>query len=448
MIMLTHLKFGVLFLALGVLLSCDLVSSQWTKRLNHRDVSRRQITVTQPNLCDSGIQYSGYVEVSSNKHLFFWFFESRGNPAQDPLVLWLNGGPGCSSINSLYYEVGPCTVNEGGNGTTRNPNSWTNSASMIFLDQPTNSGYSYGPNVTTTTAAEDDVYAFLQTFFDKFPQYSKLKFHIAGESYGGHYVPVLASNIKTKNSNINLESILIANGLVNPLIQFKSLPDIACNNPPYQPVLDNATCAQMTADFPKCASATQTCYNTKSPQDCINAFSICFSTMIDPLTNAGFDELDIRKKCSNSDCFPGFPDIEKYSNSSAVKTALGVDPLFDFELCNRGINDTFVYSGDCYIPPLLENNVRVLVYAGDADYLCSWLGNDAWTKELDWSGKAGFNNASFTQWITNNGTYAGDVRTFGGLTFLKVFNAAHMVAHDQPEASLDFFSKWILNKPL
>ncbi|CAG8755592.1 33220_t:CDS:2, partial [Racocetra persica] len=319
---------------------------------------------------------------------------------------------------------------------------------------PTNAGYSYGDVVSTTSAAEDDVFTFLEIFFQNFPQYAKLKFHIAGESYGGHYLPVLASKIKNSNANINLESILIGNGLIDPLVQFKSFPDIACNNPPYEPVLDNATCTQMRENFPICANSTQACYDSKSSEDCTNAFSQCFSTMIDPLTSAGINYLDIRQHCSGIACYPTFLDIFAYSNSTNVKTELGVDPSFSFQLCNTAVNSTFVNSGDWmlpfdgYIPSLLENNIRVLVYAGDADYLCNWLGNDAWTKALNWTGAASFNNANITQWITATGTYSGDVRTSNGLTFLKIFNAAHMAVHDQPAASLDFFNKWISNKPL
>ncbi|CAG8807836.1 15857_t:CDS:2, partial [Racocetra persica] len=88
MIILTHLKSGAIFLSLGVLLLCDLTSSQWTKRLNRRDIPESHIKFNKPRICDSVKQYSGYVDVSSTKHLFFWFFESRSNPDKDPLVLW------------------------------------------------------------------------------------------------------------------------------------------------------------------------------------------------------------------------------------------------------------------------------------------------------------------------------------------------------------------------
>lgn len=111
-------------------------SVEWNV-FSHEDFPRYKLrTKTGSKLCDPSVkQITGYLDVDDDKHFFFWFFESRSKPATDPLVLWLNGGPGCSSLTGLLMELGPCRVNPSGEGTTLNQYSWNSNANIIFLDQ-------------------------------------------------------------------------------------------------------------------------------------------------------------------------------------------------------------------------------------------------------------------------------------------------------------------------
>jgi cathepsin A (carboxypeptidase C) len=81
-----------------------------------------------------------------------------------------------------------------------------------------------------------------------------------------------------------------------------------------------------------------------------------------------------------------------------------------------------------YVAPLLEDGIKVLIYAGDADYICNWIGNKAWTMELEWSGKDKFNKAKDITWTSHKtGVAAGEWRMAGNLAFLRVYEAGHMV---------------------
>lgn len=172
--------------------------------------------------------YTGYLN-SGSKHFYFAYFESRSDPKVDPLVLWLNGGPGCSSMTGLLMELGPCIVNEDGESARENPHSWINAASVFFLDQPIGVGFSYSTNDSYhggeggTFAASEDIYAFMKLWYKAFPEAKSLPFSIAGESYGGHYIPVFAEHINAMNEvsglddQIPLESVLIGNGIFSDL---------------------------------------------------------------------------------------------------------------------------------------------------------------------------------------------------------------------------------------
>jgi cathepsin A (carboxypeptidase C) len=139
-------------------------------------------------LCDArSKQYTGWLDVGS-KHIFFWYFESQDKPSEDPLLLWLTGGPGVSGMIGLAQELGPCVINEFGNGTVYNEYGWSKNANIIFVDQPAGVGFSYVdegmPLPATSFTAAENMHNFLQLFTsDVFPGLYERDFHITGESY-------------------------------------------------------------------------------------------------------------------------------------------------------------------------------------------------------------------------------------------------------------------------
>lgn len=183
----------------------------------------------QPGLPDTPNfeTYAGYLPIpnSLGKELFYVMVLSQNNPATDPLVLWLNGGPGCSSMDGFLYENGPYVFDyRGGTTLGRNKYSWNTNATMVYIDSPAGVGFSVlGVESNNKTGdlqtAHDTLQALIQ-LFKKFPEFKDHEFYISGESYGGIYVPTLAYNILLHNAYtsgtwINLKGIAVGNGVTD-----------------------------------------------------------------------------------------------------------------------------------------------------------------------------------------------------------------------------------------
>lgn len=115
-----------------------------------------------------------------NKSFHYMFFESQNKPKFDPLLLWLNGGPGCSSMLGAWTENGPFSFKENSTELYLNPYSWNRNASVLYIESPGGVGYSTGPvNSSDASVAEDNLEALL-SFFIKFPEMMLKDFYIAG----------------------------------------------------------------------------------------------------------------------------------------------------------------------------------------------------------------------------------------------------------------------------
>ncbi|KAG9091394.1 hypothetical protein FS749_016584 [Ceratobasidium sp. UAMH 11750] len=443
---------------------------------SHASFPSHQLRLKSPKLCDPTVnQHSGYLDVSDEKHIFFWFFEARNNPSTAPVVIWLNGGPGCSSTTGLFFALGPCSIRDGGNSTTWNEYSWNTNANMIFIGQPAGVGYSYnsGPIIDNSFIAADDMWAFLQLFYRRFPQYQG-ELHVAGESYSGTYVPHIASAIHKRNKalakelvtghqHINLTSILLGNGLTDPYHQFGTLYEWYCNGK--WKVLDKngPECARLKRAARVCQQMLKICEDFDSSLTCGPAGAFCFEEVFGSAISAKLNPYDARLKCdlenNSEECYHEIPWISTYLNTPHVKQELGIPSENSFTSCNYDMHAKFVESGDAgrsssvLLPELIEDGLRLLVYAGDADLLCPGMSQIPWMENLKTTLQQQFINSPTLPLRKHNRT-AGTTRSVGEkgeagqIALVEIYDAGHMAPHDRPDVSLDMFNRWIENKPL
>ncbi|KAK7404787.1 hypothetical protein VNO78_05746 [Psophocarpus tetragonolobus] len=328
---------------------------------------------------------------------------SKAANKDDPVVIWLSGGPGCGSEIALFYENGPFHITN--NLTlTWNDYGWDQASNILFIDQPTGTGFSYSSDASDIRHDEEsisiDLYDFLQEFFKAHPQLVKNDFYITGESYSGHYIPALASRVNQGNKrkegiHINLKGFAIGDGLTNSLIQYRAYPDFAFRN--------------------------------------------------GLIKKANYDYYDIRKKCEGNLCYD-FNNLETLLNLKTVKSALGVANELKYVSCSTTVYDAMLQDWmrnfDVGIPALLEDGIKLLVYVGEKDLICNWLGNLRWVQAMKWSGQKAFVKSPTLKFMVD-GAEAGSLNSYGPLTFLKVHEAGHLVPMDQPKAALQMLKSWM-----
>ncbi|GMT02878.1 hypothetical protein PENTCL1PPCAC_25052, partial [Pristionchus entomophagus] len=183
------------------------------------------------------MQFSGYLQASEGNKLFYWFVESQNKDPFTPVVLWLNGGPGCSSLIGMMQENGPFRVNPDQRTLWENVYSWNKAAHVLYIDSPRRVGFSY-QNLTENDDEEwdddktaSDAYLAIEDFFTIFPDFKKHAFYTSGESYCGVYVPLitayLVNEINAKNSTIKLAGMMIGNGELSFVQDVRSTPSFA-----------------------------------------------------------------------------------------------------------------------------------------------------------------------------------------------------------------------------
>ncbi|KAJ0976942.1 hypothetical protein J5N97_012416 [Dioscorea zingiberensis] len=413
-------------------------------------------------------QYAGYVDVDvkAGRSLFYYFVEAQGDAHLKPLTLWLNGGPGCSSMGGgAFTELGPFFPTGDGQGLRINNKSWNKVSNLLFVESPAGVGWSYS-NTTSDYTRDDqstahDMYTFMLRWFDKFPQYKTRDLFLTGESYAGHYIPQLANVLLRHNKlstrfKFNIKGVAIGNpllnldrdvgatfeffwshGMISDEIGLAIMKE--CDFKDYVPGGNN----NMSKS---CNDATQAAYTVVG--DYINEYDVI---------------LDV--------CYPSIVEQELRLKKLATKISLGVDVCMSFErhyyfnlpevqhaLHANRTNLTYEWSmcsgilnysdtdSSINILPILKNivahKIPVWVFSGDQDSVVPLLGSRTLVRELAHELKFGI-TVPYSVWFYK-GQVGGWVTEYGNLlTFATVRGASHMVPYAQPGRALQLFTSFI-----
>ncbi|CAL8102231.1 unnamed protein product [Prunus armeniaca] len=352
-------------------------------------------------------QYAGYVTVDpkAGRALFYYFVESPHNSSTKPLVLWLNGGPGCSSLGyGAMEELGPFRVSSDNRTLYRNDYAWNKVANVIFLESPAGVGFSYSNTSSDYESLGDkqtakDSYTFLVNWLERFPQYKTRDFFIAGESYAGHYVPELAHTILSQNKITNQTKIINLKGIAigNPWVDdhdgdmgqiHKHCADFASDKPS-----DTCLKYQLRSDR-ECGEYNVDIYNIYAP--------LCRISESKSVSTGSVHHFD---PCSSNY-------VEAYLNLVQVQSALHVKAT-NWSACgNIGWTDS---------PVSVLPTIKQLTASG----ISFWIYRTSWRP-----------------WYSND-EVGGYVIGYKGLTFATVRGAGHMVPSYQPQRALTLISSFL-----
>lgn len=393
--------------------------------------------------------YAAFFTVNKqfNSNMFFWYFPAEKNPETAPVVLWLQGGPGASSLYGLFAENGPFYVKLN-RGLKMRQYYWSQFLNVIYIDNPVGTGYSFTDNDSGYAKDENDVsenlYKALIQFFKLFPKLQNNDFFIAGESYAGKYVPSLAlaihNNNKQSAQKINLKGISIGNGLCDPEYQ------MAYSDYLYQigliDTIGKRIFEQKQADI----------ISKIKQKDYIKAFEGFDSLLngdLTPYKSTFYNQTGYSfyfNFLHFKDDSP-YGDMGNYVQKDIMRRSMHVGNLtfHTDQKVEQYLKNDVMQSVKPIIAQLVEN-YRVLIYNGQLDIIVPYPLTVNFLQSMQWSGAIQYKTAPRKQWWVGS-DLAGYSKSVKNLVEVVVRNAGHMVPGDQPKWALDLITRFTFNKP-
>ncbi|KAK4488728.1 hypothetical protein RD792_004508 [Penstemon davidsonii] len=410
--------------------------------------------------------FSGYVSVDDKKErsLFYYFVEAEFDPASKPLVLWLNGGPGCSSLGvGAFSENGPFRPS-GNNVLVRNEYSWNREANMLYLESPIGVGFSYSANSSSYEGVNDKITAwdnlvFLKNWFLKFPQYKDRSLYITGESYAGHYIPQLAELLLQFNKKEKLFNLKGIAAILEFATDFNSRAEFfwshglisdttygvftsACNYSRYvseyyrsslSPICSRVM-SLVTTETSKfvdkydvtldvCISSVMSQSKVLNPQQVSETIDVC----VEDETVNYLNRKDVQKAL--------------HARLIGVNRWLVCSNILDYELLDVEIPTINV------VGRIIKEGIPVLVYSGDQDSVIPLTGSRKLVHRLAQELKL-TTTTSYRVWFAGM-QVGGWTQVYGNiLSFATIRGASHEAPFSQPERSLVLFKAFLEGRPL
>ncbi|KAK3412257.1 hypothetical protein EUGRSUZ_I01042 [Eucalyptus grandis] len=426
---------------------------------------------------------TGYVGVGELEEvqLFYYFIESERSPKDDPLLLWLTGGPGCSSLSGLIYEIGPMQFDFSSSSGTKpilkyNPYSWTKIANIIFLDAPVGTGFSYATTPTayniSDTSSAAQTYEFLRKWLVSYPSFLANPLYVSGDSYSGVVIPIVVKNIQDGiEAGRQPQMNLVGYTLGNPVTCEKK--DKSFRIPQANKMalvsdeLYETTKTDCNGDFQNVDPTNGACLTD------LEMVSLClekifFLQILEPscsLISPNHTRLKWSRSILEEDTVNVVSMLQQskpwcrsynyiysyiWANDEKVREALGVreGTTQEWTRCSSTLSYTKdVLDAVVYHEYLSEKTLRALVYSGDHDLAIPYMATLNWIRSLNLTLEG-----SWSPWFVE-GQIAGYSILYlknskYDLTFTTIKGAGHTAPEYKPKQCLAMVDRWFSYYPL
>ena len=403
--------------------------------------------------------HSGHlpVDVEENELLFFWHFASKYSIDRNRTVIWLNGGPGCSSLVGAWMEIGPLRF-QNEETLVANPGSWHSVANLLFIDQPIGTGFSYSKknlHVGNLTQLTNQLFQFLRRYVRIFPQLIDNEIYLAGESFAGQYIPYLSKMLLEQWPDFRLRGVLLGSAYIDPLNVYQSYLPFA---------IENKFIEKDSRIFDGLSELARNCIKYLSERMIL--FQDDCASIVDVILRVGAknDNYEINKntKCVNMyntksvDSYPScgknaFPDMKYMSNyfqRADVLSQLHIsNKTILWTPCSDPVFDQFSqieFEASVHLLPYILERIPIVLYNGQHDFVCNYLSIENMLTNLTWNRQIGFNqsNANKQSWIVH-GQIQGYFLSARNLTYILYYDAGHLIPYEFPEKTLFMFEQFL-----
>ncbi|RPA98156.1 alpha/beta-hydrolase [Choiromyces venosus 120613-1] len=379
------------------------------------------------------------------RKLYFWFFPTTG-AVDEELVIWLNGGPGCSDLEGLLQENGPFSWQTGTFKPVPNYYSWNNLTNMIWVEQPVGTGFSQG---TPSARSEEDVaeqfLGFLENFIKTFGFENK-KLYVTGESYAGVYVPYIVDAMYKKNNKTLFDprGLMIYDPVLSPYVIQEQIAAAAfVDYWAHLFALNQTTMDRLHSTADKCGYTRYLNENLLNTSVECDVWTVIFEAAL--LVNPCFNMYQITTTCPVLWDVLGFPGsftylpegAQIYFNRTEVQDAINA-PRTNWEECSSidvfPQGDSSDPSSWKVLPRVIDKNERTIIAHGLLDFLLIPNGTLLTIQNMTWGGQQGFRTKPFEPFVVpyeSQGTM-GVTHTERKLTWMEIQSSGHMVPLFQP----------------